>query len=64
MNYQRAWSRPVRLQESAVDRIWIDNQPRNFFDTPARAASVANAFCWRGGPLVVQIASLMRLWDF
>jgi hypothetical protein len=44
--------------------FWIDNQPRNFFDTPTRAASVADAFCWRGGPLVVQIANLMRLWDF
>ena len=57
-------AQPFHLQELQLIGFWIDNQPRNFFDTPTRAASVADAFCWRGGPLVVQIANLMRLWDF
>ena len=37
---------------------------RNFFDTTVRAVSLPTLFRERGGPMVVQNASLTRLWDF
>jgi hypothetical protein len=37
---------------------------QNFFDTMMGAVSLRSFLLERGGPMVVQIANLMRLWDF